>query len=57
MIKGRLRIKYADREETISAGEAYYLEPGHIPVIEEDAELVEFSPLAEYRKTMEALEG
>ena len=57
VIKGRLRIKYADREETISAGEAYYLEPGHIPVIEEDAELVEFSPLGEYRKTMEALEG
>ncbi len=57
VIKGRLRIKYADREETISAGEAYYMEPGHIPVIEEDAELIEFSPLGEYQKTMTALEG
>ena len=57
VIKGRLRIKYADREETISAGEAYYIEPGHIPVIEEDAELIEFSPLGEYKKTMAALEG
>ena len=57
VIKGRLRIKYADHEETISAGEAYYIEPGHIPVTEEETELIEFSPLEEYRKTMAALEG
>ena len=57
VIKGRLRIKYADREETISAGEAYYMEPGHVPVIEEDVELIEFSPRAQYQETMAALEG
>jgi len=53
LIKGQMRIKYADHEEMISAGDVYYLPPGHIPVIEEDAELIEFSPKGEYQKTME----
>lgn len=45
----------ADHEEVIQAGDAYYLAHGHIPVIEEDAEIVEFSPLGEYQKTTAAL--
>jgi len=45
VIKGRLRIKYADHEEVLSAGDAYYLLPGHVPVVEEDSELIEFSLL------------
>jgi hypothetical protein len=53
MIKGRMRIKYHDHDEIINAGELYYLPPGHIPVIEEDSEMVEFSPKGEYQKTME----
>jgi mannose-6-phosphate isomerase-like protein (cupin superfamily) len=57
VIKGRARIKYADREEVISAGEAYYMEPGHIPVIEEDSVIVEFSPRGEYQETIAALES
>lgn len=57
VVKGRFRVKYADREEVVSAGEAYYLEPGHIPVVEADTELIEFSPAGEYQKTMAALEG
>jgi hypothetical protein len=57
VLKGRMRIRYADRDEVVSAGEAYYLEPGHIPVVEEDLELIEFSPAGEYQKTMAALEG
>lgn len=44
LVKGRMRVKYADHDEVISAGEVYYLPPGHIPVIEEDTELVKFSP-------------
>ena len=53
LIKGRFRVKYADREEVVNAGEVYYMSPGHIPIIEEDAEIVEFSPKGEYQKTME----
>jgi hypothetical protein len=56
VIKGRARIKYADRDEVITAGEAYYMAPGHIPVVEEDSVIVEFSPLGQYQKTMAALE-
>lgn len=57
IVKGRLRVKYADHDEVIAAGDLYYLAPGHIPVVEEDLEVVEFSPLGQYQKTMAAIEG
>ncbi len=53
LIKGTLRVKYADREEVIRAGDVYYMAPGHIPVTDEDIEVVEFSPKGEYQRTME----
>jgi hypothetical protein len=53
LFKGRMRIKYADHDEILTAGEAYYLPPGHTVVIEEDCEMLEFSPKGEYQKTME----
>ena len=53
LLKGRMRVKYADHEEVITAGEAYYLEPGHLPVMEEDCEMVEFSPKVLSRAMME----
>jgi AraC-like ligand binding domain len=56
VLKGRVRIRYKDREEVIEAGDVYYLEPGHVPFIEEDSELVEFSPKGEYQRTLEVVE-
>jgi hypothetical protein len=53
ILKGRIRVLYPDREEVLEAGNAYYMEPGHLPFIEEDAEVVEFSPKGEYQETME----
>jgi hypothetical protein len=53
LLKGKMRINYADHEEVISAGEAYYLPPGHSMLVEEDCEIVEFSPKGEYKKTTE----
>jgi len=54
LFKGKMRIKYSDNhEEVINAGEAYYLPPGHNVLVEEDCEIVEFSPKGEYQKTME----
>jgi hypothetical protein len=53
VLQGKMRIRYADYEEVIGAGEAYYLAPGHNLVAEEDCEIVEFSPRGEYQKTME----
>ncbi len=55
MIKGRMRIKYSDHEEVIAAGDVFYMQPGHIPVTEEDCELVTFSPMGENAKMMQAL--
>jgi hypothetical protein len=42
-------------EEVLSAGEVYYLAPGHIPIAEEPLETVEFSPSADYEKRIAAL--
>ncbi len=53
VLEGRVRVRYADREETIEAGDAFYMEPGHTTVFEADTEMVEFSPRDEYRKTLE----
>jgi hypothetical protein len=57
VIKGRVRMRYRDREEVLGAGDAYYLEPGHAPVYEEDTAVVEFSPIGEYQITLEAVAG
>lgn len=56
VLKGRMRVNYVDREEKIKAGDAYYLTPGHAPIMEAGTEIVEFSPKDEYQKTMEVAE-
>ena len=48
VIRGRMRITYADREEVVSAGDIVYMPPGHTAVVEEDFEWAEFSPPAEH---------
>lgn len=55
VVTGRFRAKYQDREEVFSAGDAYYLSPGHTTSFDEATELVEFSPKGEYDKTMEVV--
>jgi hypothetical protein len=44
LIKGKLLVRYKEQEETISAGEAYYLAPGHNVLALEDVEMIEFTP-------------
>ncbi len=58
VLKGRMLVRYEeeDREEVVEAGEAYYLPPGHVPIMEAGTEIVEFSPKDEYKKTMEVAE-
>jgi hypothetical protein len=48
VLKCRMRVRYADREEAVEAGDAYYLVPGHAPMMEAGTEIVEFSPKEEY---------
>jgi hypothetical protein len=44
VLKGRLRIQYADSEELLSAGDFYYMPPGHTGIAEEDTEFLEVVP-------------
>jgi hypothetical protein len=55
VIKGAVTFRYADREESYEAGDAYYGPPGHIPRVRAGSEIVEFSPTEEYRRTLEVV--
>jgi hypothetical protein len=55
VIKGRIRIIHADREEVLRAGDLYYLPSGHTAVVEEDYESVEFSPTAGYDQLLDVI--
>jgi len=44
VIEGTATFRIGDRTETYSAGEAYYVPPGHIPIQHAGARIVEFSP-------------
>jgi ribosomal protein L16 Arg81 hydroxylase len=53
--RGKVTFKFADHDEVYEGGDAYYAPPGHVPVVEADTEVVEFSPTEEYGRTMEVL--
>jgi hypothetical protein len=55
VVSGSVTFRYADREETYAAGDAYYAPPGHVPVVTAGTEVVEFSPTDEYRRTLEVV--
>jgi hypothetical protein len=44
VLKGRLRIQYAQGEEVISGGDFYYLPPDHTGIAEEDTDFLEVVP-------------
>jgi hypothetical protein len=52
VVRGRVTFRFADREETYEAGDAYYVPPGHTPVHHAGAEIVEFSPTEALGETM-----
>jgi hypothetical protein len=54
--KGAVTFRYADRDEVIEAGEAFYTPPGHVPVKHEPGtEFVLFSPTEELAVTEAAM--
>jgi hypothetical protein len=55
VIKGKVSFKTADGEETFETGDAYYVAPGHTPVLYAGTEIVEFSPTKELQQTMEVI--
>jgi mannose-6-phosphate isomerase-like protein (cupin superfamily) len=56
VISGKLTFKTADGEETFEGGDAYYVPPGHTPVLYAGTEVVEFSPTKELQQTFEVVE-
>ena len=52
VVSGRLLVRYADHDEMLTAGDAYYLAPGHLTVLTAGTEVIEFSPTAQLRETM-----
>ena len=44
ILKGQVTMRYADgSSETLSAGDAYYIRPGHNAHVDADVDLVEFT--------------
>ncbi|MDT7590461.1 MAG: hypothetical protein QOE32_8011, partial [Pseudonocardiales bacterium] len=56
VISGSIVFRYADHDETYAAGDAYYGAPGHLPLLTEGTEVIEFSPTGALRATMSVLE-
>jgi Cupin domain len=57
VLEGEVTFRFADREETYKAGDAYYVPPGHTPVHHAGAEIVEFSPTDVLGETMGVVMG
>jgi hypothetical protein len=55
VIKGQLRVIYADRQEVLRAGDVYYMPPAHSAVVEEDYEGIEFSPSAGHEQVLDVV--
>ena len=52
---GRLVMRFADHDETYTAGDAYSVGAGHLPLVFAGTEVVEFSPTEQLRATMAVL--
>ena len=57
VLTGSISFRWADHTETYGSGDAYYAPPGHLPVITEGTELVEFSPTEDLGRTMAVIES
>jgi hypothetical protein len=51
---GGMTVKYDDgTQEVLKAGDVFYLPPGHTVIVEEDIQLIDFSPSKELNEVME----
>jgi len=64
VFKGKLTFRFDDREEVFEAGDAFYLPPGHVPIVGAGTEYLQFSPSKELNevsehmmKNMQAMQG
>ena len=57
VFRGKVTVRYADREEVIEAGDAFCMPPGHVPAGEAGTDFVKFSPADELRASEAAIAG
>jgi len=50
-----MTYRFDDRDEVFVAGDAFYLQPGHIPVAEAGTEILQFSPSLELEAVSSAM--
>ena len=55
VVTGAVTFKTHNGEETFEAGDAYYVAPGHTPVLTRGTEVIEFSPTVELRRTLDVV--
>lgn len=55
VVTGSVTFRTRSGEETFQAGDAYYVAPGHTPVLSNGTEVVEFSPTVELRRTLDVV--
>jgi hypothetical protein len=55
VIKGKVAFRSGGRDEVFEAGDAYFVGPGHTPILYAGTEVVEFSPTEELGRTMEVV--
>jgi hypothetical protein len=53
---GQVTFLWADHDETYGAGDAYYVAPGHLPLVTSGTTVVEFSPTDALGETMAVVE-
>jgi hypothetical protein len=55
VIKGKVAYRSGEGEEVFETGDAYYVAPGHSPILYAGTEVVEFSPTEELGRTLEVV--
>jgi len=56
VITGKVTFKTAHGDETFVAGDAYFVGPGHTPILFAGTEVVEFSPTDALQETLAVVE-
>lgn len=57
VIRGTVRMHTADGHKDFTAGDAFYLAPGHAPEVLEDVEYVDFSPTQAFDQVIQHIVG
>ncbi len=58
MLQGKLAVTYADGErELVSGGDLFYWRPGHTVKVDEDSEVILFSPQHEHSHVIDHMLG